>query len=447
MNRRPNHLSLVRLVALLLLLFLLPSTTLATDGMYLAGYGTEAMGRGGAGIAVADRALGLQFNPSGISQLQGNHFSLDLQVLMPSLHYNDAPPLSNDVDGANRSFYMPTFAYVRGGRETPWTWGIGLVSQGGMGATFVYDRTPFGTRDQTYSQVRFATLTPCVAYSINDNLSLGLSANIGWSDIVFRFWPDTSFYSGGPTPVAFFGPKLVDPASTLNYSFRLGAMWRVHPKVQIGAEYQNKTHSDYKGGTLGLNMSAIGLGEVLYDARVSGFTWPEQYGVGVQFRPAEKWVIALDVKRYNWSNAIDVIEVKGTNPNNPSAAAEVTLPFVFQWKDQTVYALGGEWRASDDVTVRAGYNYGNNPVPDDTLNPLFPAITEKHATVGLGWNHGASTLNFAVERTFGNTQTNNNPNSAVNPFGPGATVEHSQWTVAVGLTRAFGRQRAAKETR
>ena len=30
----------------------------------------------------------------------------------------------------------------------------------------------------------------------------------------------------------------------------------------------------------------------------------------------------------------------------------------------------------------AGWNYGENPVPDATLNPLFPATVERHYTAG-----------------------------------------------------------------
>ena len=42
-----------------------------------------------------------------------------------------------------------------------------------MGATFQNLRTPFGTRDETYSEVRFGTLTPTVAYAINPDMAVG----------------------------------------------------------------------------------------------------------------------------------------------------------------------------------------------------------------------------------------------------------------------------------
>ncbi|MEJ2084998.1 MAG: hypothetical protein P8Y44_04880 [Acidobacteriota bacterium] len=49
------------------------------------------------------------------------------------------------------------------------------------------------------------------------------------------------------------------------------------------------------------------------------------------------------------------------------------------------------------------------------------------------------TYEFGIEHAFNNSVTNNNPNPQVNPFGPGTTVDHSQWTVAFGLSWAWAR--------
>lgn len=42
-----------------------------------------------------------------------------------------------------------------------------------------------GTRDETFSEVRFGTLTPTLAYAINDDLSIGASFNLGYADNPF----------------------------------------------------------------------------------------------------------------------------------------------------------------------------------------------------------------------------------------------------------------------
>lgn len=61
----------------------------ATNGLYLTAYGAEAIGRGGANIAVSDRTLGLNANPAGIAQLQGDHYTVSLALMAPALEFEN----------------------------------------------------------------------------------------------------------------------------------------------------------------------------------------------------------------------------------------------------------------------------------------------------------------------------------------------------------------------
>jgi long-chain fatty acid transport protein len=411
----------------------------ATNGMYLIGYGPETVGRGGANIAVSDRTLAVNFNPAGIVQLQGNHTAVSISTLAPSLTFGNAA--NRTFDAQDRYFLLPAFTYVRASKDSPWSWGFGMVAQGGMGATFEGENTFFGTRDETFTEVRFATMTPTVAYSFSDDMALGLTANVGYADASFRFFPDTSYFNPDNPAMSFPGLNLKQ-AGGLQTNLRLGWWWRPDPRFSLGAIYQTETRSHYDNGDLWVNFESFpGLGrKVLYSADVDGFTFASQAGVGVAFRPQRQWVVALDVKRYFWDSAIDTIEVRASNPDTAGAPPTLEIPFVFDWRDQWIVALGADFRATDRLTLRAGYNFGQNPVPDRTLTPLFPATTERHLTAGFGWLVGNQLVEMAVERAFGNTRTNDNPDPTVNPFGPGATVSHEQWTVSFGVSWAWARK-------
>jgi len=427
---------------LLAMALVVPAQLPATNGMYLTAYGAETLGRGGANLAISDRSLAINFNPAGISQLQGNHFTANLAVLVPSLTFeNMANP--SPIDSESSYFPLPSFAYVRAGKESPWSWGIGMVAQGGMGATFKNTNTFFGTQDKTDSEVRFGTLVPTVSYAINEDMSLGLAANIGYADVAFAFWPETSFFNVDNPAFSFPGVEM-GTAGGLQYNFRLGWMWRATPKFSVGAIYQTETQSDFTGGDLAVNYNGFPfIGQkVGYEAEVDGFTFAAQAGVGFALRPNDRWILALDIKKNYWDDAIDTITVTGKNPDTPLPPPfnEVVLPFVFNWKDQWVYAFGADYRVNETLTLRAGYNYGENPVPDDTLNPLFPANVEDHLSFGFSYLAGSITYEFGIERAFNVSQTNNNPDPQVNPFGPGTTVEHSQWTAAFGVSWAWARK-------
>jgi len=433
MNRFTQHLLIPLIAAVLLGVFAGPAC--ATNGMFLTSYGAETGGRGGANLAVADRTLALNFNPAGIAQLQGQHCSLNLAVLAPQLKFENG--LNGETDAKDRYFPLPAFAFVRSRPGSRWSWGLGFLAQGGMGATFQNLNTPFGTRDETYSEVRFGTLTPTVAYAINPDMAIGASFNLGYADASFRFFPHTSYFNTQDPANSFFGAAM-NKAGGLQTSERVGWWWRANQKLSFGAIYQTETKSKFDSGDMNINFAAhpqLGR-KVHYDATMDGFTFAAQAGAGMAYRPTPDWVLAFDVKRYFWDHAINTVTVKGTNPDVQGAPAEVVLPFVFNWKDQWVYALGADWRLTQALTLRAGYNYGENPVPSVTLTPLFPATTEQHLSVGAGWLRGNTTWDFALERAFSKSVTNDNPDPRINPFGPGARVDHAQWTVSFGVSWA-----------
>ncbi len=410
----------------------------ATNGMYLTAYGAESAGRAGANLAISDRTLAINFNPAGISQLQGRHYSANLSLLAPSL---ETANLVNGVtDGENAVFPLPAFGYVRGGKETPWSWGFGVIAQGGMGAEFQNLNTFFGTQDRTFSEVRFMTFAPTVAYAITEDMSIGATVNVGYGDVAFEFFPGTSFFNPQNPQMSFFGMDMDSPAVGLQSNVRIGYWWRIHPRVNFGAIYQTETESNFEDGTLIVNFDGhpfLGR-KVRYDVDVDGFTFAAQAGIGFAFRATDDLILAVDLKRYDWDAAIDVITVSATNPD-VAGAPPVTVPFVFNWEDQMVYAVGIDYRANDRLTLRAGYNFGENPVPDGTLNPLFPANVEDHMTLGFGYLRNNKTYNVGLEYVPEIEQTNTNPNPMVNPFGPGSMVGHEQLTLSFGVSWAKAR--------
>lgn len=79
--------------------------------------------------------------------------------------------------------------------------------------------------------------------------------------------------------------------------------------------------------------------------------------------------------------------------------------------------LGFAYQATDALTLRAGVNVADNPVPDALMHPLFPAIIKNHYTAGFGYRFSkASSIDFAFSYAPEVTVTNSG----------GITVSHSQ---------------------
>ncbi len=405
----------LRMLAVAVLALGLAGPAWATNGMNMIAFGGQEAGMAGASLGVSDNAVAMNNNPAGLTQVQGQELTFGLSALMPNLTHKDM--FHNDVDGEKNIFLLPMLAYAYRLPNSPWAFGLGLFGQGGMGAEFKNLNTAFGTKDETYSNVSYAKITPSLAYQVNDRLSLGAALNLGYSAMEMKFFPNTVF------PGMFYGMNL-ENVYGFGYGVKLGAQYKLTEMVTLGLAYTSKSSLDFKHG----DMTFAGLGK--YSAEVEGFNWPQSVGAGVAVRPTDRWLLALDVTWYNWKDAMDEVHIK---TNAPGALGDVR--FDMHWKDQIVVALGAAYKLTPLWTLRAGYNYGNNPVPSETLSPLFPAIVEHHLTLGFGYKINNSwNLDFAWEHAFGKTVTYANTGA---PFGYNAEEGHDQNTLAVFATVKF----------
>jgi long-chain fatty acid transport protein len=96
----------------------------------------------------------------------------------------------------------------------------------------------------------------------------------------------------------------------------------------------------------------------------------------------------------------------GTNPGNPNYCLGGSNGPGFGWEDMTVFKLGVQYRINEEWTVRAGWNYGEQPIPNSQtmFNVLAPATVENHLTLGASWNlDKTQELTFAYMHAFEKT--------------------------------------------
>jgi len=187
-------------------------------------------------------------------------------------------------------------------------------------------------------------------------------------------------------------------------------------------------------GKATLNFSAFGLGNVSYDARVSGINWPQQVDVSMAARPTEQLLLALTTSWINWAT-IKTVTVTTTHPSNPLAPSHVKLRIPFNWKEQFVVGLGlsyaaiqeQSWKDHDRLVLRIGYNHSNNPIPKKTLSPLAPLILEDHLTGGFGFRFNEQwAFDLGAIYALKNSAAYTNPSLT---FGPNAKESISAYYI------------------
>ena len=418
-------------VAVLALLCLVPAPAHPTNGLNMIGFGAESVAMGGADLAVARDTSAMNTNPAGIARIPGSALDGYAAIAYPlSVAHRDQ--FGNDVEVSNRWAYLGGGGFTRRLGDGSWTGGIGFFAQGGAGNVYKNVATAFGTTDEMSSLFRIGKVTPSVAYRVDESLTLGVSLQVVYADIQQKLFPETSFFDPADPAHPFFGSE-VKEMNGFGFGAKLGALYKVNDRVTLGAVYTTKMNLALDGGTVVANLSSVGLGKVTYrDARIDGMALPEEVGVGVSVRPVQPLLVAVKVAWIDWSGALETSTLRVENPDNPGAPPTLALPSTLNWRDQYVFAIGIAYDLTEKAILRAGYNYGRNPIPANSLNPLLAAITEHHATCGAGYAFSPKwQMSGAVEYAFNNAVTYDNPEL---PFGPGAEEENESIAAHVMLS-------------
>lgn len=388
---------------------------LATNGMNMEAWGAHSGGLGGAAYAFDTGNSAVMNNPAtlGLKPAGSADAGFGLTLLMPDVEARHPQAGARASEGT--AYWMPTLSWIR--RQGDFGYGVALLAQGGMGTEYGRGTALFAggidsngqptalSGQEIRSEVGFGRLMLPLTWNADERLTLAGQLDLAWASMDLRMDMD------GQTLAGMLGQGLVDGGllavlpATLDYArfdfsdgnpmtgkaksygwgYKLGALWRLDEHFRVGAAYHAKTRmGDMKADHARLTVNGQTL---VGDLRVLDFQWPETWGAGVAWDGGGAWSWAADVKRIRWSDAMADFRVRFTEPAS-GQRLDVTMPQ--NWKDQTVYALGAQYRVNPALVLRVGYNQADNPVPSATLNPLFPAIVERHYTFGLGYRLDAA---------------------------------------------------------
>lgn len=423
----PRHLS--RLSATLFILTALAAPpTQAGNGLNVIGLGGESVFMGGADLAIARDSTALNSNPAGLATQPGRRLDL-FGTLAWGYGIRHRDSLGNDVANRDDLILAALGSYARRDPGQRLAWGLGLFAQGGAGYRYPLD-TAFGTHDEIQTQLAILRPTLGLAAELDDGWSVGAAASLVAATLDQRLFPATS--SAAP---AFFGTRLKG-ARALAPGLKLGVMKRLGPSLTLGAAYTLPSPLDFEDGRLTADMSAAGLGPVTYRrVRLSGMKTPAELGLGLAWRPAPGWEVALDVSHLNWSDAMSESTLTASNPDQPLAPPSLSQTAVAHWRDQTVLALGLAVELNERTRLMAGINHARNPIPPQNLTPLLATIHDTHLTLGLhragrdGWDwYGGLEWGLPVTVTYTNPTL---------PFGPGAQERSAYLAAHVMASRRW----------
>jgi long-chain fatty acid transport protein len=447
------------------LLLLLPLSAQATNGMNMDSWGAKSGGMGGAAFAYDAGNSAVMNNPAtlGLRQHERAEVGLGLTVLLPAVA--SSHPQAGARDSAGDAYYMPTLSWIR--RQGDWTYGAAMLAQGGMGteygrgsSLFAGGMSMLGTPapmsgQEIRSEVGVGRIMFPLAYRASDALTLAAQLDFVWATMDLKMDIDGATFgklaAATPGVGRASGSLMALPAGVTNVHYarfdfsddnafsgeakgngwagKLGIHYKLSDTFAVGATWHSKTHiSDLETKHASMQMGVVGIPSPVTMAgklKVLDFQWPETYGFGFAWQSTSRLMLVGDVKRIRWSDSMKNFSLKF----EADGGGEMTAVMEQNWKDHTVYMLGGQYMYSPDIALRAGINVASNPVPSSTLNPLFPAIIENHLTLGLGWRIDPA-AHLAVSLAYAPRVEDTNPNT-------GITSSHRQSTLRVNYNFTY----------
>ncbi len=403
-------------------LSLTSSEALATNGYFSHGYGTQSKAMAGVGVALPLNTMDAASNPATMVFL-GNRYDVAVSLFNPNREYTITGNPSmmegtfglapGTVESDTKTFFIPSLG-ANWMLNPQSSFGLSIFGNGGMNTD--YDTNTFWGTTPTGVNISQLFVSGTYARKINDNHGLGISAIFAYQ----YFSADGLEAFGGFSTDA---SKLTgnDNSNSTGFGFRVGYMGYILPNLSLGASYQSKIYmsefDDYAG---------------LF-AEKGDFDIPANWTVGLAYNATDALTFAVDVQQVLYSGIKSI-----NNPMNPTDFQQGILlgsddGAGFGWDDMMVYKFGVQYAAIPSWTFRAGYSFGEQPIPESEVmfNILAPGVIEQHITFGLSKMVGEKEVSLSVMHAFSNSISGANPMEV--PGQQEIELKMDQWEVEIGF--------------
>jgi long-chain fatty acid transport protein len=333
------------------------SGPLWAGGLYLEEFSTPSMGVASAGAeAVCMDASTAFHNPAGMTRLKGNEFMLSGGLFMGTAEFDpDSSTTTGGGDGGDAAGYAPLLGafYVRSLSED-WKLGVNLISI--SGAALDYGDNWAGRYQCQNVSITTLTLSPTIAYRVNDWLSVAGGVNLMYGNLELEL--------AVPTPGLGDGQAKLD-GDDIDVGFNLAFLLEPSNRTRFGVMYWSKLEPEFSGDLDFKRLPSVGTDTDL--------TFPQFIRAGVYHELNDKWALLGTVAWEDWSKMDNLLI--STN------AITATIPR--NWDDTWHFACGAHYRMDDQWLLQGGIAYDTNPVDSKDRTADMPIDRQVRVTLGV----------------------------------------------------------------
>jgi long-chain fatty acid transport protein len=405
----------------------------AQMGAFFTGAGPINRSMGGAAVAAPIDSIGSLFwNPATSSALPSSSMDFGMELLWPQTTVSSSIPflgLSGSDRADNGIFPLPSVGLVYKPEDSIVTYGLGMFAVAGFGVNYPSSTTnPILTPQlpqggvgfgNIFSELEVLQIVATGSIQVTDRLSIGGGPTLSLATL--RLDP---LVIATPDANGQYPPD-AHTRMTWGGGFEVGAFYNLGAGWQLGASYKSpQWFEDFHF------QSTDEFGKprsIVFNAEL-----PMIVSAGVGYTGFERLILAADFRWVDFADA-DGFRQSGFSPTG--AVLGVGNRSIF------AMSLGAQYLLTDNISLRAGYSYNQDPVRENLtiFTVAAPTIVEHTLYVGASYRvTDALSLSFAYVHAFENGITG----PYVTPFGPlpGASVHYdtSADTFLIGATVRFG---------
>ncbi|MGB8601300.1 MAG: outer membrane protein transport protein [Rhizomicrobium sp.] len=394
---------------------LLFGTAANATGFALREFSPAALGTAYAGAAAnGEHASAIFYNPALLSGVVSSDSSVSATAILTNTDgdYRATTAAGTAVSGDATptgfvtSTAVPATAF-RLRLTDQWTVGVHFTMPWGMLSK--YNDNWVGRYYAIKSEIQTRNTTVMTAYQISPELSVGGGLQVqfmkGYLSKAIDFGTLGYEYGFGTIPGKDDG-FVVLKANDWGFGYILGASWKPRPDLTIGLSYRSRI-AQTLAGTEHFTLDGAGVGAYL-KAETTMFSTT---GVHAKIdTPAVamasiKWDVDASLSLMastDWTGWYSVQSILAEADNTVQGSDYTAM----DWKPSWYGAIGAEYKANEDWTLRMGTAYDASPTHTATRIPGIPDSSRIWLTFGAGyrWNEHVD-LNVSYTRMFNGRAT------------------------------------------
>jgi long-chain fatty acid transport protein len=368
--------------------FLASTSVTLASGFQIGLSGQKNIGMGGTGTGLFLDQAAQFYNPGAFVFVQGNGIQGGINMAIPRISFRAEGGGAGQENLQNKNVF-PFNGYAGYSISEKFKVGVGAYTP--FGSELHYGQGWTGRYTLTDIKLTSVYVQATASYAITPKLGIGAGlVMLAYGDVeLARDLPLQS--QNGTTAHAQLTGK-----ADHKLGYNVGIMYKPTDKLSFGASYRSAIDAHVDAGSV--TVSGI-PGAAASSFTATGFSatlpLPDVYNFGVGVRPSDKLTLAFDANLVRWSKyqALNFNYTGGVL----GGAGATSSSSVRNYRNALALRLGGQYKVTSGLTVRAGGFYDFACVRDGYMTPETPDANRVGLTAGFTYAFGER---FGIDGSF-----------------------------------------------